>query len=220
MSGRSDPQQRPPRPGVDLTGFPESVLAAGELKYRAHSRRHGGPAGAWHFSSGPGARFNLHRADGTCYAADTPATALWELLGPELQEMRGIGPGTADDLLVTPLVMPERTRAADLDNPDAIHHGVVNELSAGAYPDYTVPRAWAAAFRRAGFGALRYIPRMAAGHTHAAWALFGPAGPAPLLPFRAEQARPAREILRTMGIAILGEERSDQLTVLPVPDWD
>lgn len=220
MTGRSDPQQRPPRPGEDLSGFPETALAAGEVKYRAHTRRHGGPAGAWHFSSSPGGCFNLRAPEGTCYAADTPATALWELLGPELQQMRGIGPDTADDLIVTPLAMPGHTRAADLDSPDAIRHGVVNELSAGAYPDYAVPRAWAEALRAAGFDALRYIPRMAAGHARAAWALFGPVGPAPLLPYLAGQVRPARQVLAAMGVAILGEERSGQLTVLPAPDWD
>lgn len=217
MTSRSGPAQRPPRAGMDLSGFPAAVLHPDVWKYRAHTNTHGGAAGVWHFSTGPSGRFNLAEPYGTCYVADSPQAALTELLGPELQDMHGIGRALADTLIVTPVAVAADTTAADLDDARAGRYGVLNELSASAYPAYDIPQAWAAAIHAAGFGGIRYVSRMVAGHDDAAWAIFGSAGPAPTLPHGV--ARPAERVLRTLGTTIHGDAAARELTVITPPDW-
>lgn len=152
--------------------------------------------------------------------ADKPQTALYELLGPELQDMAGVGIQTASTLMVTPVAVPEDTRCADLDSEDAIQFGVFNELSASAYETYEMPRQWAAGFDDAGFGGIRYISRMVSGSTSASWAIFGPEGPGVNRPVAAGDARPAIDLLREMGVALFGDDLASDLTVVPVPAWN
>lgn len=219
MSGRSKPHQRPPREGLDLQSFPRTVLEADVVKYRAHSTAHGGAAGAWHFSSGSGGRFHLEAPRGTCYVADSRSAALYELLGEELQDMGGIGIETAVGLMVRPVTVANDSEVANLDDEDAIQFGVMNELSMSAYETYDIPRAWAAAFDAAGFGGIRYLSRHVSGSSNASWAIFGPSGPAPDLPYLEDDARPALDLLREMAVSILGEETSDTLTIQAPPAW-
>ncbi|WP_426519610.1 RES family NAD+ phosphorylase [Diaminobutyricibacter sp. McL0618] len=216
MTDRQQVTQRPPRIGLDLTAFPEAPLPAGEQKFRAHEAFRGS-AGAWHFSNGPGGRFNLSGTRGTCYLADSVEAAVYEAVGPDLDEMDCFGRADAAKLMVTPVIIDDDVTTADLDTKRARHYGVKNELS--TMVPYAIPQKWAAAFDAAGFGGLRYISRQVSGSDDASWAIFGPAGPDPTRSFDAAGARDGITAFIEAGVTLLGTATTADLTVIAPPAW-
>lgn len=162
--------------------FPAVELGAGTELWRCH-RADRGP---WWFSSDGSGRFDLLVPEGSCYLADDPLVALIEV----------ISHGSIDGLTVTPafcaqrrvrhLPLPSPARMADATDGRARGFGITREIHDIA--DYTLPHAWAAAWRTAGFEGVRYLAtnhqptasrRPWAGpgaQGPGAWALFGRSG--------------------------------------------
>lgn len=176
---RLAPPDRSPRPpGL----FPAVDLASGTRLWRCH-RSDRGP---WWFSSDGAGRFDLPTPHGTCYLADDPLLALVEV----------ISHGTLDGLSVTPafcaqrrirhLSIPSAAHMADATDGRARGFGVSREIHDIA--DYTLPQAWATAWRTAGFNGVRYLATNHQPVSYAppwpgpgaqgpgSWALFGSTG--------------------------------------------
>jgi RES domain-containing protein len=170
---RTDVAQQPPRED-QLDGFP--ITVCGELAiYRAKEASYG----AWHFSSvpppevGPGGRWNLPRPRGACYWADSPLTALREVIGPYILRSVPVTSARLERLRIATGKTTEGERFADVTAATAADHGVISELS--VMGDYSVPQAWAAGFDSRGLNGIRYSSRFTSEGKANAWAFFGDA---------------------------------------------
>lgn len=166
---RTEASQPPPEPGQDLQGFPRRTIEAGALWHRAHRAM----LGPWFFSHQGHGRFDLTEPDGTCYVANTAAVAARELIGPDLVASGAVPEALLAGRVVSRIPLPTEVKVASLTSNEALTHRVTGELS--AMSDYTVPQAWAGAFREHGFGGVWYQPRFSPGKGRAL-GIFGPAG--------------------------------------------
>lgn len=183
-------------PPEHLEGFPAYVLPVGASLYRAH-RAHRSP---WWSSSDGSGRFDLPLPAGTCYMAEEPLAAL-------LETARGLTLLSEEFLAGRRLFsvsLPAPFRLADLTAPAAYGFGVTAELSATT--DYTAPRAWAQALRRAGFDGIRYHVRHDPRSMLTGTALFGRAGRAKNAPRGRSHELPAHLLLAAapFGIRVAG----------------
>ena len=162
------PAQQLPAPNRPLTGFPEAIIPDGTPVYRAFnvSRSPG------FYTSGRGGRFNLVTPRGTLYFASDIDTAVREKVREAVVTSRIISRGMADSFHVA-VFNADGVRGADLAHVAAARFGVTREL--GTMDDYTVTRAWAAAFDAEGFDGVHYGSRFTTGQA-AAWAVFGAEG--------------------------------------------
>lgn len=171
----------------DLIGYP--VRPKATATYRAHNDEYG----PWWFSTAPstagveGGRFDLPAPEGTCYVATSVSAAVREYLGKEAARSwvsadSAKWKSTAVSQLDpadrpspgTPLANTKVKKAARF-HTDELH----------THPDYRLTRQWAAAFRRAGFGGLRYRARFSTGDGEIAEGWFADAGaPRPEPPYR------------------------------------
>ncbi|WP_269928476.1 RES family NAD+ phosphorylase [Kocuria massiliensis] len=192
---------KPPGAPELYVDFPARKITAATTWWRVH-RSHHSP---WWFSSTPG-RFNLHAPHGTLNLAQSPSTAAREALGPRLVGSRAIPAVDVADMRVTPLALNPAV-VADLAAQTAPQFGIVlADITAPMHDAYKLTRAWAEAFRQAGFGGLTSRSRFAAGSHNACLYLFGPAGEHPV----GDTPEAARELTR-----ILTEELG--LAVDPLP---
>jgi hypothetical protein len=148
-----------PGPDHDLRAFPARVVAGGDkgerlfrvFRYRDPSTGRRRPpfffASAYPDETG-GGRYDLPLPDGACYLATTA-------LGAWLETFRGVGVVAVSDVQARRMLVtspPRPLRAANLVAAAARRFGVTAEIS--TTNDYGLTRRWAAALRRAGFGAL------------------------------------------------------------------
>lgn len=197
---------------MDLAGFPTKQLRNGVRWYRAHRRE----LGAWYFDSGPGGRFNLHGAKGTCYAASTAEAAVREIIGPDFVQGRQVFDTLVDARVVSTVVLPTFCCVAKLTDAGAAAYRVSNELS--SMTRYGIPQAWAAAFDAHGFDGIWYQPRFSPGEGRAL-ALFGPSGAGDPGTYRTEAGRQSlRSVIEGMpGIEIIPTRRLTDYVVLDEP---
>ena len=134
------------RPPSDLSGFPTYDLTRRELLYRLHRAE----ASPWWFSSDGSGRFDLDPPRGTCYFAASPVGAFIEVFRVETV----IPEPALDARALSRVVSPKRARLADCTVSKARRFGITGAIH--TQPDYELPRAWAAAFARAGFDGIRY----------------------------------------------------------------
>ena len=191
--------------------------------------------GAWWFSSighdgdtgnknktnkdNAGGRFDLPAPNGTCYLADTLEGALLEKL--LRTPKRIIVAEQLDPLFHATIAVRRLPLTADLTNKAVSSIGINGEIHAGL--DYTTPRAWAAALRKAGWRALRYALRGDPELKQRGLALFGTAGLHRRAPagFRTSITRldrlAAGQILEGRGIAVHPIPRAEDLPIVPPP---
>lgn len=203
LGERQDAAQREPPHGIDLSGFPADALPVSKPLFRAHSKRRG----PWWFSSDGSGRFDLHPPRGTCYAADGPAPALRERLGPSYSGGGRAPAQLIDETLVTEIQAP-KGRGASLEGPTARNYPITGELV--AMTPYTVPRAWAAAFDRAGFEAIHYRGRFSHSFGVVCWALFDRAG---AQPHSVGPSMTGRDACTAAGIAVMPPPPTDPSTL-------
>ncbi len=106
-------------------------------------------------------------------------------------------------------------RAADFCSPAALSHGVIPGEISGPFPNYEIPRAWAAAMDDAGFGGIRYQSRFTAG-TGGEWCLaaFGCAGAGEV---HVQETISARAAVREMTELTMVEiPRDTELRIVPL----
>jgi hypothetical protein len=152
-------------PPADLTGFPAYELRRGQRLWRIH-RAGRSP---WWFSSDGAGRFDLRQPDGTCYVAGDAVGAFVEVFRQVyIQEVDVRG------RLLAALSAPRSFRLADTTRAEARRFGVT--LALVGTIDYDATQEWAAAFRRAGFGGIRYRLRHDPTGSLIGFALFGRAG--------------------------------------------
>lgn len=177
----------------DLRGYPTTKAGA---TFRAHHKDHG----PWWFASAPadpeeGGRFDLPAPEGTCYVASSADCAVRERYGRVIEHGMVVDDPLWRDTRVAVLDPLERPEAGlPLGNARAQaaadHH--TSELA--TCTPYGLTRRWAAAFRSAGLGGLRYAARFSPGAGVYAEAWFGPAGAGELGPAGAgEPGLPWRE---------------------------
>ena len=127
--------------------------------------------GPWWFSSDGSQRFDLRRANGTCYVAERPMGAFLEVAA----RFQVIKRADLGDRRLAEVTIDRDIKLADYLAPRAASFGVKAEVSAG-YPYKTVSQPWARLFWRAGFDGVRY----GAGHhpalSEVSFALFGDTG--------------------------------------------
>jgi hypothetical protein len=165
---RNDPQQQPPAPNLDLSGFP-SVLAPAGVVFRAFGTQHG----PGYYSNRLTGRFDLSGDFGTMYFGDSIETAIRESLG-DLAYGKVVMGSSVEEKAVAEAVLPVQGPFANISDERAVDFGVIRELQ--TMSDYTVPQAWAEKFRMAGFAGVRYPSRFTSGAAANSWAVFGPAG--------------------------------------------
>lgn len=170
---RSDPAQQDPEPHRDYSSFPAARLRPGQHRWRAHQARYS----PWFYSSGPSARFNLDKPDGTMYVASRMEVAVREAAGALMVGICVIDSDWADRRTVSKVPCPGR-RLANLRSSRAPDFGIVPGEITGPFEGYRIPRAWALCFHRWGFEGVRYSSRFSSPHARLCEALFGPTGPA------------------------------------------
>ena len=200
---RDEVAVQPPRPGLDLSGFPRRSVRKDTIWYREH-----GPLGPWYFASGPGGRYNLDTPLGTLYLANSEMAGAKERIGRELASTQRIPASLVEDRSVSCLLMPTQCSLAYLTAGQADQSGVVANELATVIP-YDVPRAWARAFHAAGFHGvwtcLRYGNTSARGV-----ALFGAEGPRGW-PVH-DRTKPLREVLESNHYKVVDPPHSSQIT--------
>ncbi len=163
-------------PPGNLRGFPPRRDSAALRSLFRVTRRRPTPAppSPWWFSQLPAGagRFDLPTPEGTCYWS-SPAR------GAVLETFRDTRLIAAPDVAARWLwqAAPPKLRLANLLAPRAAAFGVTAAVS--SQPDYTLPRQWGAALRRAGFdglvGSCSHDPASKALNV----AIFGPGGRQP-----------------------------------------
>ena len=159
MRPRTEP---PPR---DLSEFPSHDLRRGAELYRIHRRGRG----AWWFSGDLTGRFDLPAPEGTCYLAEDPLGAFVEVFRRTFVREYQV-----HQRRLATVRIPRRVRVADTTRAEARRFGVTLELVGSV--DYDRTQQWAAAFRDAGFGGIRYRIRHDPTGNLIAIALFGAEG--------------------------------------------
>ena len=169
MDRRSVTQQVPAT-GLDLSGFPARPVRQGSQWRKAHKRENS----PWFYDSTPEGRFNLSDPVGTCYLANTPETAAREVTGPEFLNQGFVNAEFAKARVVSTLEIPSVPNLANITEPKVFIFGISNELC--TMSDYSVTRAWAAAFHTAGFGGIWYHSRYSTAAKSRSIGIFGAAG--------------------------------------------
>lgn len=184
MSRSASAQGEPP---ADLSEFPLTSVAGGEVFYRSTKAPNGF---GWFSSTGEG-RFDLASPRGTLYVGRSAHCAVMERvaaprpaevdsrgrtrnLGSLIQDGR-VAEEEADQILVWTLTVDKPFSVANLTDARAgTHFAVTNELSAGA-GSYDVAHRWAASFDAHCFGGIEYRSRFVtkAGAGEHALAVFG-----------------------------------------------
>jgi hypothetical protein len=165
--------QHPPVHTTDYSAFPEHILPADEPMYRAHATNRG----AWWYDNGPGGRFNLHGARGTCCTATSIDTAVREKVRDAASADQVVDRSYAESFTVSVVTAPLPHRCAAVSSTPAAGFGIVRELV--TMEDYSVPQAWAEAFDARGFDGVFYGSAYTTGDA-SAYALFAPAGAPPV----------------------------------------
>lgn len=194
MTDRAQVWLQPPAARLDLSDYPTRPLPARVI------RAHHPDRSPWWFASVEradqpgGGRFDLTAPRGTLYASNDVEAAVRERLGDPLGLAPMIDPSTLATTTVSVLSpkLAIRPRLADVRDGTGV---LTREISTVA--DYALTRAWASAFRAAGFTALAYEPRSTMPAKVRAYALLGDAGEV-THPFSAH--RTWRTILRQRGV--------------------
>lgn len=173
MSDRSGPVQAEPDLRWDYTGFPAVRIRSGTRRWRVHRRRFS----PWFWASGPGGRFNLDPPYGTLYTASRAEVALRESAGTVLVAAAAVDSDWADQRVASRIAV-DGGRLADFRSGRAPGFGVVPGEISGPFPDYQLPRIWAATLHGCRFGGIRYMSRFAPPDTGVCEAYFAGAGPA------------------------------------------
>lgn len=156
-------------PPDDLTALPRWTLPTTRALYRIHRQKHG----AWYFDNGPGGRFNLSGAFGTCYLALQPDGALLETLG---RQGRLIDPLEVARRVLSTVHVPRPMLVANTGHARARAFGITAGISAIEEPDRHTTRRWAEAFHTSGFDGIRYRLGHDPSQRTIGIALFGAAG--------------------------------------------
>ena len=206
-SGLADPPDDA-RGRARLARFP----AAGPVDELHRLSEHPRP---WFFSSvvhledRAGGRFDLTALDGTCYLAESIDGALVEKLLRHPTKV--VVAERLDELFHLTALVTADIPTADLTARRATGHGINAEIHSTL--DYSTPRRWAAALRRAGFRALRHRLRGDATGRLAGRALFGTAG----LHRRAPRGCTTREVT-PLDVDRAAAALADRgVLVLPIP---
>jgi RES domain-containing protein len=195
---------QPPPPAQLKSAFPSRDYPAGATVFRSH--RHGLEP-RWFSHSGVG-RFDLAAPDGTCYVAESEVVTLLETWGG----LTVVPSYIAAERDSSHLSLGNGMTVADLTSNLAVQYGITSEIFTTT--DYGLSQLWASAFRRAGFGGIRYWARHDLAHTAACLAVFGPADPSKSLAgFEAE----ATDHLPDRRDLLDQLERETGITVLAVP---
>jgi len=192
-TARNSVAQKPPRAGLDLTGFPGGGQPEDSM-FRAHSREFD----PWFFASHENGRFNLADPNGTCYFAGGLETAVREYYGELVVDTNALSTAAAAMLRVSVVHPPTGAVYAHVSGPGVSHYGITSELT--TMGDYAITRAWAERLKDDANG-LRYNSRFNPGHE--SWALFGKAGPAPSLGVEPSRAVDGVAAVTAAGIAVL-----------------
>jgi hypothetical protein len=187
-------------PPASLVGFPWS--APPKALFRVCRRENH----TWWFSSDGSGRFDLFHPEGTCYFATDAFAALREAT-------RG-GPVTAlwvrDRELRQTKPRDPKARLAAVTRARAASFGLTSELT--TVLPYDLPRRWATAFRRAGFGGIRHELRHDPRARSSGSSLFGPSDD-PGWPL-GRRTRLSIDALAAAGVSVLEIPSSDGLTIV------
>lgn len=199
-----------------LEEFPAVRLPGGWELWRCH--RVGREP--WWFSWD--GRFALTAPAGTCYLADDPLIGVLEVLSHGTVDGMVVSEAFLAERRIRRLPLPAPARFADATDGRGRGFGVTREIH--DVPDYSLPQAWAAAWRAHAFHGVRYLAtsyqppagappwRGPGAQGPGAWALFGQAGERR----RWRRGRPERigaELRRRL-------ELEAGVQVAPVPDLD
>lgn len=200
--------QQPPDPAHDYRRFPRRSFRAGSRWFRQHDAADG----PWWFSSSTDGRFDLPAPNGTCYLANSAQAAARERIGPDMAATGHVPASIVEGRVMSNLALPHLAVAANLDADRAADgYGVTGELT--VMTPYSIPQAWAVALHSAGFdgivGRLRFSLSRAVG-----LALFGGAGAR--RQWSADpDPQPLVDVVRRMGIDVVGPPNDDQVTIVP-----
>lgn len=187
-------------PPEDLQRFPAYRLGSTHVLARIHKREHG----VGFFSADGSGRFDLAPPEGTCYLGEEPLASFVEVF----REASVV----AETLLLQKVLSLIRLRAeallADVTQPKSRKFGVTGEIHTTT--DHATTQAWAAAFRRADFGGVRYRVRHDPAQDLVGIALFGPGGA------REDQFRTVSQSAIPTELVTNAEERFG-IVVLPIP---
>lgn len=161
----------------------------------------------WWFSSNGSGRFDLDPPQGTCYFATDAFAAIREATrtGP-------VTPGWIADRELRRLHPPAPSaRLAAVTRTKAATFGLTTELV--TVTPYDLPRAWAAAFWKAGLAGIRHELRHDPRARPTGVSLFGPSGEGRWPQGRREQI--GRLHLRAAGVAVIDIPPSAAVTIIP-----
>ena len=147
-------------------------------------------------------RFDLPAPEGTCYLAGTLTGAFVEVFQRWIAQRIPIPRSEVEARQASRLFVPHRVEFADCTNPRALEFGATGEIH--ATPDRRLTQAWAAAFRAAGFGGVRYFVSTSPAMNLAGIALFGEDGEAgwPVAGQAPLDAALLDEIAREFGVLV------------------
>jgi hypothetical protein len=140
----------------------------------------------WWFSSDGTSRFDLATPAGTCYLADDPLIGVLEVLSHGTVDGMAVSEAFLAERRIRRLPLPAPACFADTTDGRGRGFGVTREIHDVA--DYSLPQAWAAAWRAHAFHGVRYLatsyqppagapPWSGPGaQGPGAWALFGEEG--------------------------------------------
>lgn len=208
---RQSVTQQAPKPELDLSGFPARLVRQGSQWRKAHKRENS----PWYYDSAPHSRFNLSDPLGTCYLANTPETAAREVIGPDFLHQGFVNAQFAATRVVSTLEIPSEPSLAKITAPEAFNFGISNELC--SLPDYSVTRAWAAAFRTAGFDGVWYQSRYSTSPKSRSIAVFGDSGE-----HKGDTGaqQPLTKVLDEMLIPVKAVNRLSDYTVIDEPRYN
>jgi hypothetical protein len=155
-------------PPPDLRGFPRQTLHANVALFRIHRDRRG----PWWFSSNGSGRFDLDPPGGTCYLSLSALGAFVEVFRTAVF----VDAIDTSDRRLSTVYPPRDLLLADCTSSRARMFGV--NAAVHSTPDYSVTRAWAAAFHDQGFDGVRYYCSHDPSQREVGIALFGDDGEA------------------------------------------
>jgi hypothetical protein len=188
------------QPPADLHGFPYRTLKPAHPLVRIHLRSRG----PWFFCADGSGRFDLTDPPGlgTCYLAERPLGAFVEVFRDTVL----VDEADVIKRQVSRLSAPHAVKLANCTSRRARRFGVTGSIH--STQDYDLSQRWAAAFRGAGFGGVRYLVSHNPAQKLVGIALFGPAG------------EPTNPVLRSDGIdpkLVALAERRFGIKVRPTP---
>jgi hypothetical protein len=166
----------PPDDPSALAEFPKVKFDTDDVLYRVH-RANLDPA---YFSNSGDGRFDPPRHSraeyGTCYVSASADGAFLEALG----RIRPLPDYVVRERVISEVSPTKSMIIADLTDSTVIGaFGIGGDVSVGA--EYSLPQAWSAAFRSAGFEGIRYTARHDPTFCERSLALFGPPGEQPAI---------------------------------------